>query len=309
MIRVMSSISGVIDSPSRAVGVTLLIVSLFACGDGTDREYGGRRAVAWAEDLRSPDLAVRVRAADALYHIRPQSNRVVRALLLAMRDSVPEVQTAVAIALGAIGESGLPALTDAVRDDHASVRSMALNIIAGQGADAAAALPSVIGALNDSSVEVRAAAAFTLDRLGADVVGRDRSATAVLVSATRDTMAEVRAAAIRALLSVSSDSSLLWQIARGALADSAAAVRQSAVPLLLKAGRPPSAVVTVLAGLSRDSNSGVRGAAYRALGVLLSISASPIARQVLLEAAKDPDPSARAIAATVLAPRPPARIR
>ena len=243
---------------------------------------------------------MRVKAADALYHIQPHTKAVMRALLVAMRDSAQEVRTSVAVALGAIGASGIPALTDAIGDDHASVRAIALDMIGGQGRPAVSALPAITRALKDSSTDVRAAAAFALDRLGTDVVGADRDARAALVSATRDPVVPVRAAALRALLSVASDSSLLWQVARRALVDSAPAVRQSAVLMLLASRRSPSELVAVLSGMARDPNAGVRGTVYRIVGGLLSTSVSASARQVLLDASRDPDPTARTAAANAL---------
>ena len=293
------------------VGVSGLIVAgaVIGCGDREDRAYEGRSAEYWANALSSAEPTARVRAADALYHIQPRSRHVVRALLLAMSDSSAAVQTAVAVALGAIGPSGVPALTGAVTDDHASVRALALGILGSQGSDAAAAAPAIIDALRDSSADVRAAAAFALERLGPRALGSTAVAETSLVRATRDSAAAVRAAAFGALATISSDTTLMRASFQRAVFDTSASVRQSALQLATKSGQPPAQAVATLARLARDPNAALRASAYRALGAYLGTTAGASARLLLLHAAIDPDPGVRESAARTLSPAPPSQIR
>ena len=99
--------------------MAMMALALHACGNA-DRAFKGRSAEEWAAQLSAQRTEDRITAADAIYHIAPQSDTVVGALLRAMRDSNAEVQQSVAVALTTIGPRALPGLTEAMSDDHNS---------------------------------------------------------------------------------------------------------------------------------------------------------------------------------------------
>lgn len=131
-------------------GVHLVGLTIAAACGSTDRAYQGRSAGSWSEQLDAATPADRIAAADALYHIAPQSSDVVDALLRAMRDTNGQVQSAVAVALATTGSRSLPGLEAALRDDHASVRALAIRLLANQGARAVGSRNAISERLSDT---------------------------------------------------------------------------------------------------------------------------------------------------------------
>lgn len=99
-------------------------------------------------------------------HPRVPSN--LDALVRALRDADPSVQSAVAAALEHVpADAAVPALTAALRDDHAEVRAQAALVLTTFGAAAASALPELLIARRDPSRDVQAAAARAIDAIEA----------------------------------------------------------------------------------------------------------------------------------------------
>lgn len=278
--------------------MAMIGLSLYACGSA-DRAYKGRSADAWALQLSAQKTEERIAAADAMYHIAPQSRTVVDALLRAMRDSNAEVQQSVAVALTTIGARALPGLAEAIGDDHASVRALAINLLARQGASAASALPQFVRALGDSDVAVRKEAAYALERLGPLA----RSAVPALVSGARSGTPDLRAACLVALAAITADTSTLLPLARVSLGDAAGVVRRAAVTSLALAHLDAQSIFSMIVPLMRDRDTAVRLEVYRVMGSLVrDARVGPTAHAALVLARADPDSSARALVQQLLSP-------
>jgi HEAT repeat protein len=291
----------------RVTAAFLLIGIATACGE-SDRAFGGRSASSWARDLQSPDEGTRLRAADAFYQIVPHASANVRALLIAMRDSVPEVQATVANALSRIGQEGIPALIEAVGDDHASVRALAIGLLAAKGDTAVAAIPAILPALSDTSADVRIAAAAAIGWLGRWSTRRSELADR-LGTTVRDREPGVRAASLDALAELRVDPDSLGRTLRIALHDSSATVRQAAVRSLLIVAMSPSELLSTVSPLTRDESSGVRLAAYQVIASLTTTGQGPAAKALLQTGLQDPNDQVKGIVERLLNPPPPSRIR
>lgn len=291
----------------RVTAAFLLLGIATACGE-SDRAFGGRSASSWARDLQSPDEGTRLRAADAFYQIVPHASANVRALLIAMRDSVPEVQATVANALSRIGQEGIPALIEAVGDDHASVRAMAIGLLAAKGDTAVAAIPAILPALSDTSADVRIAAAAAIGWLGRWSSRRSELADR-LGTTVKDREPRVRAASLDALAELRVDPDSLGRTLRIALHDSSATVRQAAVRSLPIAAMSPSELLSTVSPLTRDESSGVRLAAYQVVASLTTTGQGLAAKALLQTGLQDPNDQVKGIVERLLNPPPPSRIR
>jgi HEAT repeat protein len=108
--------------------------------------------------LRDP--AHRGAAAGYLGVFQAYSNRVVPALIAALKDSRGFERATVAGAIIAIGPQAVPAVCDALKDPDESLRRVAAIVLgrSAQTGNTAAALQALSEAVNDSSAEVRSAA-------------------------------------------------------------------------------------------------------------------------------------------------------
>ena len=272
----------------------------FACGN-VDRDYKGRSAEAWAAQLSAAAPEDRTAAADALYQIAPRSEVALSALLQAMRDPNDAVQRSVAAALSTAGPRALPGLIEAIGDDHASVRALAIELLANQGRGSEAAIPRIGTALADADENVRRAAAMALAMYGESA----RSTAPQLAKAARSGTPDSRAAAIVALSAVHADTSAVISLLQRALKDSAAVVRRAAIKAVLMTINDPAREFTLLVPLSRDRDTSVRLESYRAMGVLLGDQGTrATAHAALIRARADPDSSARRLVQQLLDPAP-----
>ncbi|HEY2826754.1 MAG TPA: HEAT repeat domain-containing protein [Pirellulales bacterium] len=80
--------------------------------------------------------------------------------------SADSSQLAAADALGRIGQSAVPALSDSLTDPDPMVRLQSCRALAYMGAQAKDAVPALIRALNDSEQAVREGAAAALGQIG-----------------------------------------------------------------------------------------------------------------------------------------------
>ena len=287
----------------RTCGIALLLLAAAAC-EGADRSYHGRTALQWAARLRDTSVAARVEAAEALYHVEPRTQSVIRPLLAAMRDTSAAVQAAVATALSTVGDPALPGLIEATTDDHASVRTIAMSILADEGPSAISAVPAIARALRDTDADVRLAAAQALDRLGPAA----KDATPALLETVAQDSGVVKAAALQALGDVGAEHGMIASVAPKALHDSSAAVRHAAIRLLTMGAFSVRDELEAARGLLADRDAGVRAAAYRALARAARDSVvGPAARRLLQAGAQDPSPAVRTAAARTLEPPPRAR--
>lgn len=272
-----------------------------ACGS-TDRAYRGRSADSWSEQLEAATPADRIAAADALYHIAPQSSGVVDALLRAMRDTNGQVQSAVAVALATTGSRSIPGLEDALRDDHANVRALAVRLLANQGAGAFGSRSAIAERLSDPDYTVQREAALALEHMGSQA----RESTPALVTCAATGTPEVRAACLGALVAVAPESPDLHRIADMSLGDPAAVVRRTAVGVV-------GAIDSVVGSharwtrLGHDPDPSVRLVVFQALAKRSAMAGSaPELRMELRKGLVDADSSVRTLVRDALDPRPAA---
>jgi HEAT repeat protein len=185
------------------------------------------------------------------------NTRMVSALFLALRDSIPDVRVSAAHALGSLGDPrAVEALLQALRSDSdAGVRKMAAWALG--EIESPAAVGGLSQALrSDDSGEVRASAAWAL--------GEIESAEAVdaLGAALRDSSVEVRRNAVWALGQIESAKAVEWLIP--ALQDADVEIRRKATWALGEIEN--AAAVPGLSTAMRDSDAEVRATAAWALG-------------------------------------------
>ena len=281
-----------------AAALTVAVIALSGC-ERSDRPYKGRSAEDWAAQLSAASAEDRIDAAYALYHVAPQTEKIVSALVRAMNDSNGDVQEAVAVALATVGARALPDLTAAIRDDHASVRELAIRLVTNHGNAAEGAIPDIIQALADTSELVRRTAATSLGSFGRLASRADPS---LIRCVNRDTP-DVRAACLVALSQTTGDTAVAVKLATAGLRDAAAPVRRAAVRTILHIGAGGTEKYSALLPLIRDEDTSVRVEVYKALGTMLQDPiVGPTVRATLTLAQSDQDQSARAIAQSLLKP-------
>jgi HEAT repeat protein len=131
----------------------------------------------------------RLKAAETLGELGEP--RLVGPLIAGLNDSHPQVQSAVAEALGKMGKPAMRPLIAALRDSNEQLRSGAAKAL-GELGDTRVVEP-LIGALKDSKASVRKEVAEALGRLGGP------RTVQVLLKALRDSNRTVRSTAARAL--------------------------------------------------------------------------------------------------------------
>lgn len=145
--------------------------------------------------LRDPDAEIREAAADVLADIGP-GPEAIAALVEAMRDK--ETGRDASRALVAVGPAAIPALTRALLDSDAEVRSNAVHALGEFGPTAKDSVPALMALFVRESPEGRVAIANAWAEMGRGA----GSAVPLLVELLRDPSAEVCVAAARALWSI-----------------------------------------------------------------------------------------------------------
>ncbi len=281
-----------------AVVLTFAVLALSGC-ERSDRPYKGRSAEKWAAQLTAAAVEDRIDAAYALYHVAPQSDKIVSALVRAMNDASGDVQEAVAVALATVGARALPGLTAAIRDDHASVRELAIRLVTNHGSAAETAVPAIIEALGDTSELVRRTAATSLGSFGSLASRADTS----LIRCVNNDTPDLRAACLISLSQITRDTAVIVQLATVGLRDAAAPVRRAAVRAIVHLVSGGTEKYSALLPLVRDYDTSVRVEVYKALGTMLQDPiVGPTVRATLTLAQSDLDQSARAVAQTLLKP-------
>src|SRR5262249_20826639 len=127
-----------------------------------------------AQNLKDPEGAIRLQAAQALVRVGPKGKEAVPGLSTVLRDTDPRIREAAASALAGIGpdaRAAFPALVVASQDTNAQVRSVskrALARLASSGRWTRADLPIVLDALNDKEAEIHGHAIEILRGMGPD---------------------------------------------------------------------------------------------------------------------------------------------
>lgn len=285
----------------RWVGSALAAIAAsgaFACT--SDPGYKGRSSPEWIDQLAHGTPDARVDAAYALAHVlemQPDSRRVVRALVGALRDTVDDVRVAAAVAMRGAGTravGAIPLLAELLADScHREVRARAVSVLGDIGRHAPQQATELLrGALGDPVPENRANAARALGNLGPGA----RGAVADLTGATRDRDAAVRLASLEALARIGVRTNPVIKAFLGALTDSSTAIRRAAAMGAARVAGTNGEVVNALMSAARDRSAWVRVAAVYSLGM----AGDTTARDALRRALADPDSGVRREAAHAL---------
>jgi len=124
----------------------------------------GRRAAKLAGPLRA--VGDRSAAAKSLGLLGPQASAAVPALVQALDDPHPQVQSEATAALGRIGKTAVPALTELLTDNHPAIRRAAAFSLGEMGPQAEGAITALIESLTDSNKDVRASTVYSLAMIG-----------------------------------------------------------------------------------------------------------------------------------------------
>jgi HEAT repeat protein len=284
---------------------------------------------ALAAALSDPDVRVRLQASEALKDLGAAASPAINELIAALGSRVMGVpgnaqQALVAIGpqtiptlidslgkipeqarsravwvLGYLGEQATPALIEAMNDDQADVRIVAIRAIIEMGDRGQRAVPALVHALGDSEEDVRESAAAALGRIGT----KARSAAPALTVALRDSAWSVRREAAGALARVGPDpSEAIPALESASKNDAAPEVRAAAASAIVSVARSVAdryrAVVDLIVALE-DKDPKVRKAAASALGTLGPEAADAVGPLTAL-LLKDPDRHMRSWAADAL---------
>ena len=245
----------------------------------------GHRNCESADDDRHQGLSRHVwnwlsqsNGADSM-HVPSDKNGSVSQLIAELRDTDESVRLNSAYALGGMGESVVPALMQALRDEaevlaEKNVTKTAANPQGGNPADLYSAqaltevgqssVPSLISALGGASWPTRAAAADTLGNLGKLA----KEAVPALIRVLRDESSWVRRNAAEALGTIAGSTEDIVPALMQVSTDSEMLVRLNAVMALAKIGQSTNDIVPALAGRLSDEDRYVR---YYAATVLRQI--------------------------------------
>jgi HEAT repeat protein len=200
---------------------------------------------------------VRSEAVMALGEMGPAARTAIPALLATLEDDeLRLLEPLVAVTLGNVGESAVPALQKALAGKKVPQKRAAAFALAQIGPKAADAVPALTETLNDGEAEVRALAAKALGKVGPAAKG----SVPKLEAALQDREVRVRVGAALALLQAGGGAGGLKALTE-ALKDGSPFVRVEAYRALGEFGaKGSSAVLRVMDGL-RDDNARVRSAA------------------------------------------------
>jgi HEAT repeat protein len=209
--------------------------------------------------LQDPSAEVRGLAALALGAIGLSAADAAPALVKLLGDQAP-VRAKASVALAQLGPGGVPALADGLKATRHTIRAGCAQVLALLGADAAPALSALSTALADSDAKVRTLVAVALGEQD----GRAANAVPGLVRVLTDPEASVRAAAEQALLRVGSPAvPRLVEVAREG---PDLVLRARAVTVLGEMGMKARDAVPTLVAIVRDKTPVLVNLAVLALG-------------------------------------------
>ena len=200
------------------MGCAVVLMALLAPAlPASDAEpvYHSKTLRGWIADLKDPDAATRLDAADELADVGAKARAVVPALLLAATDKEDEVRAAVLHALIQIdpkAEGLLPVLFVAMKDRCPEVREAAVHGLRGLDPNANGVLPALAAGAKDPCDNVRQSAVGGLGAAG-------KPAIPCLCEALNDESEIVRVLAASALLRMGDDALALVPELAAALKD------------------------------------------------------------------------------------------
>jgi HEAT repeat protein len=261
----------------------------------------------WAQDLRSPQPAVRRSAAFALGKLGVQSAHLSPSLLYGLSDADAGVREAAAFAFGEIGptahtERVIPALRKVLKDSDPRVRRSAAFALGRMGKEAMEAAPDLLGLLGDAKPGVRQNAAFALGQLE---LGAEALATvlpALCKALAEDADALVRRDAALALGKIGRDAhmgvKLLLDRSRN---DSDVVVRRTALDVLVGVVTPEDKDIAVdLKKLLKSGDADSQRSAALALANIGGSEAEPAVPLLCQSLKKDADLPSRRVAVAAL---------
>jgi HEAT repeat protein len=246
--------------------------------------------------LASRVMGVSTNAQQALVAIGPRAIPT----LIASLEKIPERARRRAVwVLGYLGDEATPALIEAIKNDQADVRVVAIRAIIEMGEKGERAIPALVGALGDRDEDVRESAALALSRIGT----KARSAASALKAALRDSDWTVRREAAGALARVGPEPGQAMPALESVVKDDPRPeVRAAAASAIVSVARSASersrAVLDLIVALE-DRDPRVRKASASALGTFgpdATAAVGPLTAHLL----KDPDRHARSWAADAL---------
>jgi HEAT repeat protein len=287
---------------------------------------GAKPMLGWLADLRSHDVATRIRAIFALGQL---DNSAIIGLEETSRDDDPimrratmiplawigepaiatvrarlddpdqEVRREAILALARIGRDAVPTLVLAIQGEDEFVQDIATSALGRIGPAAFESMPTLIEALGSRYANVRESAASSLGAIGAD----PQSCVAALSSALENPAPDVRCAAIRSLSSFGTEALPAFGALLRCLKYEDDDTRFHAMgflyELVLSTEKTRlSGIIPALIELMTDESAGVRDVVFSFLLMLGPSTVVPI--QSLIDALADPNQSVRTDAAVML---------
>lgn len=213
--------------------------------------------------IRSQAIAV---FRDVRSGINPQFSSIrklaVPALIQALQDEHFNVRRWAARVLGDLGpiaSKAVPRLIPLLKDKDPLLRMWAARALGLIGSDARACAPALIQALQDPSINVRAHAATSLEKLRIS----DKAATPLLVKGTKSPDESLRAASLRTLIAMSTEQETLKPIVRSHLQNPHPETQLEALTALQKKPELANASLEQVTALLQSSHPLVRSEAAR----------------------------------------------
>lgn len=285
-------------------------------------EQSSRRGIAWLFLLRvgrpkhlravaklglGPALGMRKRGLARFFPGRPRRKSlvpldpvawIIDALSAALADESAAVRTQAATALGTIGPAAsatAPRLIDLLKEDDEIVRRQAAIALGRVGGDSEAAVRALTELLSDPSASVKADAARSLGSLKKAAA----PAVSALAALLRDQVDSVRDAAAEAISQIGTLDEAATEILKEGLESPDNVVREHTVEALGAIGASAEEAAPALAAALFDGNDRVRGKAAEALGKI-GEAAAETAVPSLVRALRDQDNWVSALAAEAL---------
>jgi HEAT repeat protein len=250
------------------------------------------RAVLKRRLRTDPSEIVRGDAALALGRAAAGDSTVALTLVAAFAQGSPSVAAKAGMALGEIGETAIPVVTEALRHPDPNVRAYSAEALRYLASDPDLVIPPLVDALADSKERVQKKASVSLQMMGEPAV------VPLLAALSTRPEGEVRAWAALTLGNVEPLPEHAVEALAVALDDESVKVREIASWALGKIGEPASAAVPALMRALDHSDPVLRRNAAWALG---NVGAEAEAAESALEARlEDVDPDVREEAAEAL---------
>jgi hypothetical protein len=203
---------------------------------GEDR---GRHLPVLITAVRSDDVAIRLGALAALWHLVPQAPEAIASLQLALKDRDARARRLAADTLGQLGpqaKRALAALVEALRDPDADVRAAVVDALWVVGPDAEGIVKALAASLKPGDAEAARAAAFALGRITPNAT----AACQALLGMLKHENPRARTLSAETLGRFDKPAQDVIQALNGALKDPELEVRKAATRSLKKLGSKPA---------------------------------------------------------------------